>query len=352
VVRSLYNRPVTDQRPPDSPPSDAPPSDAPHRRPLWQYLALGLAMAIPLTVLIWLVPPLLYRHTGGAGAAARLGAITTTRTAFIAATAGLVALWSVYVNTRNLQLGQHTLEVNQEANRRSLEATREGQLANRYTSAAEQLGHGKPAVRLAGVYAMARLADDWKPQRQACIDVMCAYLRMPYNPEEAEPGEREVRLTVIRLIRDHLQEDAHVSWGGRAFNFTDAIFDGGDFSGATFSGDTVTFSGATFNGGTVNFSGATFNGGTVLFLLATFSGGTVLFLLATFSGGRVDFSLATFSGGRVDFSGARFNGGRVDFSAVKDWTAPRRAYHPSPQGYGRRGATLRNGQPPPEGCKQ
>ncbi|MET7695698.1 hypothetical protein ABZT06_48915 [Streptomyces sp. NPDC005483] len=57
------------------------------------------------------------------------------------------------------------------------------QLADRYTTAAEQLGHGQPAVRLAGVYAMARLADDWPEQRQVCIDVLCAYLRMPYEPD-------------------------------------------------------------------------------------------------------------------------------------------------------------------------
>ncbi|MFE6038776.1 hypothetical protein [Streptomyces sp. NPDC056452] len=34
------------------------------------------------------------------------------------------------------------------------------QLAERYTTAAEQLGHDQAAVRLAGVYALARLADE------------------------------------------------------------------------------------------------------------------------------------------------------------------------------------------------
>ena len=43
------------------------------------------------------------------------------------------------------------------------------QLAQRYTTAAEQIGHEKAAVRLAGVYAMARLADDWDEQRQICV---------------------------------------------------------------------------------------------------------------------------------------------------------------------------------------
>jgi hypothetical protein len=31
---------------------------------------------------------------------------------------------------------------------------------------------------LAGVYAMSRLADDWTDQRQQCVDVLCAYLRL------------------------------------------------------------------------------------------------------------------------------------------------------------------------------
>jgi hypothetical protein len=61
-----------------------------------------------------------------------------------------------------------------------------GAFTSRYTAAAEQLGHEKAAVRLAGVYALARLADEWAPQRQTCIDVLCAYVRMPYDPEKSK----------------------------------------------------------------------------------------------------------------------------------------------------------------------
>src|SRR3954454_17543061 len=56
-------------------------------------------------------------------------------------------------------------------------------LSKRYQDAAEQLGHDKAAVRLAGVYAMARLADEWPEQRQTCVDVLCAYMRMPWPKE-------------------------------------------------------------------------------------------------------------------------------------------------------------------------
>jgi hypothetical protein len=72
---------------------------------------------------------------------------------------------------------------------------------------------------------MAGLADDRRPNRQTCIDVLCAYLRMPYEPDPGEEAptperlafraSREVRHTVIRVITAHLKNGAAVSWQGR-----------------------------------------------------------------------------------------------------------------------------------------
>ncbi|MFF1270266.1 pentapeptide repeat-containing protein [Streptomyces anulatus] len=192
------------------------------------------------------------------------------------------------------------------------------QLAERYTKAAEQLGHDQAAVRLAGVYAMARLADDWEEQRQVCINVLCAYLRMPYETDTSAEGymkgEREVRLTIIRTIRDRLQDpDRAATWCGHDLDFTGAVFDGGDFAGARFTGGMVRFSGATFSNGAVDFDDAKFSGGTVSFGGATFSGGFVDFSTATFSGSRVSFNHALFSGSRVMFGAATFSGGTINF---------------------------------------
>jgi uncharacterized protein YjbI with pentapeptide repeats len=194
-------------------------------------------------------------------------------------------------------------------------------LRARFATAAGQLGHASAAVRLAGVYAMAALADDWHTanddiQMQVCIDVLCAYLRIPYDPDstKARDGEREVRLTVISVIRDHLQDPtAPTTWCGRNLDFTGATFDGGNFTNAQFSDATVTFRDATFSGGTVDFYGATFSGSYVIFYGATFSGSTVDFTWATFSGGTVGFYGATFSGGTVIFDGPTFSGGTVAF---------------------------------------
>ena len=138
-------------------------------------------------------------------------------------------------------------------------------LNERFDTVAEKLGSDKPpAVRLAGVYAMAGLADDWPEHRQMCVEVLCGYLRMPYEPEPGDDAtvekrlafgaSREVRHTVIRVIAAHLDGTAPVSWCGLNFDFVGAVFDGGDFNGARFSGGTVNFAGAEFSGGTVDFS--------------------------------------------------------------------------------------------------
>ncbi|WP_437112168.1 pentapeptide repeat-containing protein [Streptomyces sp. enrichment culture] len=220
----------------------------------------------------------------------------------------------------------------------------------RFTTAVSQLGEESAAIRLGGVHALAGLADDapTRELRQTCIDVLCAYLRLPYTPETDIPdGDaaarhtylalREVRHTVIRLIRDHLRlpREHPQSWQGHDLDFTHVTFDGGDLSDINISGGTVSFLGATFantvffNGasfsdGRVSFTGANFSGNLVSFTKATFSGGhisfiganfcgSVLFDEAAFSGGEVDFLGANFSGDRVSFAGANFSGGKVSF---------------------------------------
>lgn len=207
----------------------------------------------------------------------------------------------------------------------------------RFTTAVSQLGDESAAVRLGGVHALAGLADDAPtPElRQTCIDVLCAYVRLPYTAETDLPPNntearhaylslREVRHTVIRLIREHLllADDRPHSWQGHNFDFTNAVFDGGDFSDVQFSGGRLSFRSARFEGGTVNFNDAEFGDGRVDFGGAVFSGGTVNFRGARFDGGRVNFHRAAFEGGTVDFRGAELNGSDMSFfgAAFSDGT--------------------------------
>src|SRR4029453_11591667 len=93
-----------------------------------------IALATLFILVWWLVPPLLYRHTGTAKDA-KLKAITDTRTALLAGLIGVGALLTFWLN-------------------------RQGHITDRYTKAIEQLGRDKLDVRLGGIYALERIATD------------------------------------------------------------------------------------------------------------------------------------------------------------------------------------------------
>ncbi|MFJ5050458.1 pentapeptide repeat-containing protein [Streptomyces sp. NPDC088719] len=236
----------------------------------------------------------------------------------VAGAGALVALVVAYRRQRVDEAGAH-----REATRLHTE---------RFSQAVDKLGSDSPAVRLGGVHALAGLADDAPDDslRQTCIDVLCAYLQLPFTPDPGtDPAHQEehhryvafrkVRHTILRLIGDHYRrpKGTHRSWQGCDLDLTGVTIDGNiDFSGAEFSGGTVSFRGAEFSDDTVSFDGATFSGSNVFFNGATFSGSAVFFRGATFSDGTVFFSGTTFSDGTVFFSGTTFSDGTVSFSGT------------------------------------
>ncbi|GGQ42415.1 hypothetical protein GCM10010267_00040 [Streptomyces griseorubens] len=215
----------------------------------------------------------------------------------------------------------------------------------RFTTAVTQLGDDSPAVKLGGVHALAGLADDAPtPElQQTCIDVLCAFLRLPYRagsdiPHDDEAAAhdylalREVRHTVIRLIRDHLRlPDNHQhTWRGRHLDFTGVVFDGGDFSTAQFSKCTVRFNGATFAAGSVSFEdmlfydcqvsfdGAQFTGGMVSFAGSHVQSAALTFRNADFHGGDVSFNSVTILPvSSLYFASAMFEGAAVSFRGLR-----------------------------------
>ena len=232
-----------------------------------------------------------------------------------------------------------------------------------YAKAVEQLGSDQAPVRFGGLYALERLAQDNPAHRQTIVDVICAYLRMPFSPTapaskpepeaaegQTDPGtesetgidgiggtwqqERQVRLTAQSILAEHLRDDRakdqqstdppssrfwnniHLDLTGAILidfnlangvvadaNFRRAAFSGGaSFSGATFSGD-ARFGGAAFSGDAL-FGGAAFSGD-ASFPEAAFSG-DALFGEAAFSRGAW-FRRAAF-GGVAGFRKATFSG--------------------------------------------
>lgn len=225
----------------------------------------------------------------------------------------------------------------------------ERRVTDLYTKAVDQLGSDKAPVRLGGIYALERLAQNNRELRQTVMDVLCAYLRMsPTRPPpsdrpdeaqvDADPGqEREVRLTAQRVIATHLRPgpdpgdpvdsfwaDIDVDLTGAALTdlgLADCVLRNARFDGAELSG-VARFSRAEFSG-MATFDGAVFAGegrfietrfvGDVRFPTVAFRGA------AGFHGaefhGDADFSGTEF-GGEVRFSRARF-GGRVRFPQAR-----------------------------------
>ncbi|WP_297625174.1 pentapeptide repeat-containing protein [Nocardia sp.] len=230
----------------------------------------------------------------------------------------------------------------------------QGRFVERFGAAAAQLGASQIAVRIAGVYAMAGVANESKgPQRQQCIDVLCGYLRLPYSPERGSnyqtkhiekrkssgnedlevenhfeylQNDREVRQTILRVIADHLRS-RQFNWSSASFDFRDAYLENVNFSSTSFKGE-ARFEGSTLVGaanfdyselmGWVQFDNCTFSNdasfnyvkfGDVNFEGVTF-GGKAEFWDVEFSS-SIDFSKASFR--QVEFMDAAFLGVRSDF---------------------------------------
>jgi hypothetical protein len=200
-------------------------------------------------------------------------------------------------------------------------------LNERFGAAASQIGSDQPAVRLAGVYAMAALADDWPQQRQTCVNVLCGYLRMPYEPDPGSGAptaervsfarDREVRHAAIGVIREHLNPQiGRTLWQECHFDFRGTVFDGGAFAYIEVpEGCTLNFLDAKFVDGVTEFQGSKFTGGLANFYRVDFAGGDVNFFGAKFSGGHVSFGESSFSSGTIDFRTVDTNAGTTETSS-------------------------------------
>ena len=191
----------------------------------WMLAAVAAVVIIAVVVTIWLLTIAGHAKPGTDQANARLDAVRTG----LAAGAGAGAAVGLMLAFRR----QHHQEVATDLTDR--DAT-ERRITELYTKAVEQLGNDKAPVRLGGLYALERLAQDNPAHRQTIVNVICAYLRMPFSPAapaskpESRPPkprqspplrlkralsrrrtnwqqERQVRLTAQRILAEHLRDD-------------------------------------------------------------------------------------------------------------------------------------------------
>lgn len=250
--------------------------------------------------------------------------------------AGLLAFFVAYYNRR--QTEKHWRTTNRQ---------------ERFTTIAGQLADPAPAICLAGVYAMEALIDDWlKPtppslstkltamflkgrtvararlaehgerQAQACINVLCAYLRLTppglirdkidtTDDDAVHTRDQEVRNSITATIAAHLRDKPPgESWSHLDYNLADTVLGTMPFQETRFLGS-VTFARATFRDRNsfvkaefrtrADFSECRFDAG------PSFDR-TIFHNSASFSGTRFE--------GSAEFEGAEFRAGCSFYKAV------------------------------------
>ena len=197
----------------------------------WRWIVVAAVVIGVVTAgLLWLF----LAWSGRPDAPVRIDAV---KTAFGvgAGAGGVFALWLGSRRQRTIEL--QLIETTRIAGvtERDLEERRVTEL---YTKAVEQLGSDKAPVRLGGLYALERLGQDNPRQRQTIMNVLCAYLRMPFDgPNEGLRGadavhwkqskettknydaaELQVRLAAQELLRTHLRTGEPGFWPDMAID--------------------------------------------------------------------------------------------------------------------------------------
>lgn len=157
-------------------------------------------------------------------------------------------VFALYLAWRRQRATEDTLAHQQEVAADTRADATERRITELYTRAAEQLGSDKAPVRLAGLYALERLAQDNPRQRQTIVNVLCAYLRMPFDPGEGDGRreEREVRRAAQRILATHLRPGADTHWPDTDLDLTGATLVELDFYGCRPRA--AVFTGARFHG--------------------------------------------------------------------------------------------------------
>lgn len=368
--------------PPTSPPMSPlvyrPPVEPPGELPVLSNRVLAWGAVVLIVLGVGLAAGLLVAFGDGQHSA-QLDAIRTAGTVVLG-TGGAAALWLAARRQRTSELSLNQARAAHAATVADAEARR---ITDLYGKAADQLGSAQAPVRLAGLYALERLAQDNPAQRQTIVDLLCAYLRMPYEPPrretEREPvrqpaarrsgvsrpllssaarrrasvrlapptpradtststatdatteaeQEHQVRRTAQAILFRHLlfgnkDKPADTFWSGINLDLTGAVLGPANLLGCRILA--ADFTGATFTGD-VWFSGARF-GLDAVFTGVRFAGE------ASFSGARFDHD-ARFDGARFDryawFEDANFGGRamfeRADFRSAAMFTGATFASH-------------------------
>jgi hypothetical protein len=135
--------------------------------------AVALGTVAVLSILcLWMLPRWQTRRLNGLGPKERFDGVNEARRTLAQILGGVALLIGLYSTLQNFNLARESLAV-----------ARQGQITDRFTKAIEQLGAidvsgGKRlAVRLGGIYALERIADESERDRWSIVAILSAYVR-------------------------------------------------------------------------------------------------------------------------------------------------------------------------------
>ncbi|WP_443073308.1 pentapeptide repeat-containing protein [Streptomyces sp. NBC_01451] len=190
--------------------------DGPVRRRAAACLLTGAGLAVLGTVFVVLPGVVVDHDLAGASVAAqdRLKAVNDVRTTLLQVVGGLAVLFGAYATWRQLRVSQD-----------GLRATQEGYVTDRFSRAVDQLGSDKLDVRIGGLHALWRIAEQSARDRAAVISIQAAYLRthLPWPPAgpqsptadtpindvpplETRAADAQVALTALGVLCQHREQ--------------------------------------------------------------------------------------------------------------------------------------------------
>ncbi|MEU9456746.1 pentapeptide repeat-containing protein [Streptomyces sp. NPDC048277] len=102
-----------------------------------------------------------------------LESLTKIRSTVLQAVQGIVVVGGVLVTAGTLLYTAHSVRLAEE----NLDTTRDGQVTDRYNSAIENIGSKSEDVRIGGMYALQRIAEDSPHDRPTVVRVLGAFVR-------------------------------------------------------------------------------------------------------------------------------------------------------------------------------
>src|SRR5215472_4341977 len=175
------------------------------------YLPMLLAVfGLVALVVLWKVPQWQVGRIMRLDSKERFDRVNEARKTLATILGGVVLLAGFFGTWQNLRVAQESASTSQKA----LLVSQEGQITDRFTKAIEQLGAvdaqgvKKMVVRLGGIYALERIANESERDHWPIVEVLCTYVRnvAPIKPQQSTrrssplPGHPEPDIQAILTV--------------------------------------------------------------------------------------------------------------------------------------------------------